>query len=365
VEDSLAPYRGRQSLLSMGDANPETLHTMPEYERPAAALTPAVPQFPGYEILEEVGRGGMGVVFKARDVRLNRLVALKVLRSGEYAGGEEVSRFRLEAEAVARLQHPNIVGVYEVGEAEGRPFFAMEYVDGGNLSQRLDGSPLPPDQAARLVAVLAQAMHYAHERGVVHRDLKPANVLLTADDGTPKITDFGLAKRLNEAALQTQTGQVLGTPSYMAPEQAAGRARDVGPATDVYALGSMLYELLTGRPPFKGETPMDTLAQVMSVDPLPPSRLQPKCPRDLETICLKCLQKEPSRRYTRAQDLAVDLHRFLEGEPIRARRVGPAERAWKWVKRHPAVALLVALLLATLIGLGVTLALLLSGGLPR
>jgi eukaryotic-like serine/threonine-protein kinase len=226
---------------------------------------------------------------------------------------------------VARLQHPNIVQIFEVGEHDGHPYFSLEFVDGGSLAQKLDGTPLPPQQAARLVETLARAMHAAHQAGVVHRDLKPANVLLTAD-GTPKITDFGLAKKLDSDAGQTQSGAIMGTPSYMAPEQAGGKSKEIGPAADTYALGAILYELLTGRPPFKAPTPLDTVLQVVGDEPVPPRKLQSKTPRDLDTICLKCLQKAPGKRYTTAIDLAEDLRRFQAQEPIQARPVGRCAR---------------------------------------
>jgi WD40 repeat protein/tRNA A-37 threonylcarbamoyl transferase component Bud32 len=302
---------------------------------------------PGYELLGELGRGGMGVVYKARHVKLNRLVALKMILSGGDAGVGEMARFKVEAEAMARFQHPNIVQIYEVGEVDGKPFFSLEFVEGGSLADKLDGTPLPSPQCARLVETLAKAVHAAHQRGIVHRDLKPANVLLTAD-GQPKITDFGLAKQLDSEKGQTQSGAIMGTPSYMAPEQAGGKSKDIGPATDVYALGTILYELVTGRPPFKATTPLDTVLQVVSEEPVPPSRLQPKVPRDLETICLKCLQKESSKRYPSALDLAEDLHRWQTGEPIAARPVGCVERTWRWCRRKPLVASLtgaIALLL--------------------
>jgi WD40 repeat protein len=305
---------------------------------------------PGYEILGELGRGGMGVVYRARQVRLNRTVALKMILAGGHAGPAALARFRTEAEAVAQLQHPNIVQIYDVGEAGGLPYFSLEYAEGGGLDRRLDGTPLPPREAAALVETLARAVHEAHRKGVVHRDLKPANILLSAE-GTPKITDFGLAKRLDSQDGQTQTGAVLGSPSYMAPEQAAGKAREVGPAADVYALGAILYELLTGRPPFRAATPLETVMQVVSADPVPPGRLQPGLPRDLETVCLKCLGKEPSRRYGSAEALADDLGRFLAGEPIAARPVGAWGRAVKWARRRPAVAAMLGLL-AVVTGLG-------------
>jgi WD40 repeat protein len=312
------------------------IHDQPTLHRgPAAAPVALSP--PGYELLDELGRGGMGVVYKARHIALNRLVALKMILAGGHASDEELVRFHAEAEAVARLQHPNVVQIHEVGEHDGRPFFSLEFVDGGNLARQLDGKPQPARRAAELIQALARAMHAAHQRGIVHRDLKPANILLTAD-GTPKITDFGLAKQLDSQKGLTQSGAILGTPSYMAPEQADGKRRDVGPATDVYALGAILYEMLTGRPPFLAETPLDTLVQVVGREPVPPSQLQAKVPRDLETICLKCLQKEPRKRYASAEELADDLGRFLTGEPIRARPVGAVERLGRWCRRNPVVA---------------------------
>jgi WD40 repeat protein len=321
----------------------------------AAALTPLsltrqlpaptdLPAVPGYDILGELGRGGMGIVYKARQKGLGRLVALKMVLLGEHASAEQLARFRSEARAAARLQHPNIVQVHEVGEHAGRPYFSLELVDGGSLAQRLGGVPQSPRPAAELLVVLARAMHAAHQAGILHRDLKPANVLLTGD-GTPKITDFGLAKQLpgpgESAAGGTASGAIVGTPSYMAPEQATAR-KEIGPAVDTYALGAILYELLTGRPPFRGETPLDTLQQVVSEEPVPPRRLQPKVPRDLETVCLKCLAKEPARRYAGAADLADDLRRFLDHRPVRARRAGAAERLWRLARRYPVAAALTA-----------------------
>jgi tetratricopeptide (TPR) repeat protein len=300
----------------------------------------------GYRILEKLGQGGMGVVYKAQQLGLDRLVALKMmLRTGDDAGSHELARFRSEAEVVARLQHPNIVQIYDIGELDGRPYFAMELVEGGSLAQKLQGATLPTREAGQLVATLARAVQVAHQRDIIHRDLKPANVLLTAD-GTPKIADFGLAKRLDLPSGQTVSGAVMGTPQYMAPEQASGKSHKIGPAADVYALGAVLYDVLTGHPPFQGDTPYDTLSQVISREPLPPSRVQPKVSRDLETICLKCLEKEPRRRYASALALATDLECFLAGEPIRARRASVWERGVKWARRRPAVAALTGLLTA-------------------
>jgi WD40 repeat protein/tRNA A-37 threonylcarbamoyl transferase component Bud32 len=297
----------------------------------------SVPQtLASYEILGELGRGGMGVVYKARQVKLNRLVALKMIGARAHALPGYLDRFRTEAEAVARFQHPNLVQIYEVSEQDGRPFFALEYVEGGNLAQKLAGTPLPARQAATLVETLAHAMHYAHRHGIVHRDLKPGNVLLTAD-GVPKITDFGLARSVEGDSGLTKTGVAMGTPSYMAPEQAEGK-KEVGPAADIYALGAILYEMLTGRPPFVGVDEYDIIDQVKNDEPVPPSRLQPKVPHDLATICLHCLHKEPRKRYESAEALAEDLRRFLAREPIRARPVGYAGRLWRWCRRNPALA---------------------------
>jgi serine/threonine-protein kinase len=295
----------------------------------------------GYEILGELGRGGMGVVYQARQVGLNRLCAIKMILGGGHAGPEILARFKTEAEAIAQLQHPNIVQVYEIGTEGGHPFFSLEYVDGKSLDRFIDGAPQPPREAVRLMQAICTGVEFAHRRGIVHRDLKPANILLT-QDGTPKITDFGLAKRLQEEDRgQTRTGAVLGTPSYMAPEQAQGRGKDVGPLADVYSLGAILYDMLTGRPPFRGETVLDTLQQVQTLEPLPPVRLVPKVPRDLETICLKALAKSPAKRYASAAAMAEDLRRVQAGEPILARPASWAERTVKWVRRRPTLASLI------------------------
>jgi serine/threonine protein kinase len=309
--------------------------------RPPAPFAPSeLPSIPGYEILEMLGRGGMGVVYKARQKSLDRLVALKVLWGGWHTGSETFTRFRAEAEAVARLQHPNIVQVYDVGEHQGTAYFSMDFVDGGTLAGRTKESPLAAEQAARLIEPLARALHHAHSRGVIHRDVKPSNVLLTADS-TPKLTDFGLARREDREEHLTQSGAIMGTPAYMAPEQAAGDRKAIGPATDIYGLGAVLYQLLTGRPPFQGETAVETLRQAVEQQPVAPHTLNPKVARDLETICLKCLEKEPARRYPNAAALADDLARFLGGSPIAARSAGRLERALKWSRRRPAAALAV------------------------
>jgi tetratricopeptide (TPR) repeat protein len=301
---------------------------------------------PGYEVLAELGRGGMGVVYKARQTALNGLVALKLILHADHAGPAERQRFRAEAEAVARLQHPNIVQIYEAGEHQGKPFCALELVEGGSLDRKLRGAPVAHKQAAQIVETLARAVQAAHAAGVVHRDLKPANVLV-GGGWALKVTDFGLARRLDQAG-QTASGAVLGTPSYMAPEQASGKGKEAGPAADVYALGAILYELLTGRPPFRAANVIETLAQVVNDEPVPPSRLNSKTPRDLEVICLKCLNKEPRRRYPSAEKLADDLKRFRAGEPIHARPVGRLERLAKWCRRKPALAVSVGLAAAAL-----------------
>ncbi|MHB1426446.1 MAG: protein kinase domain-containing protein [Gemmataceae bacterium] len=308
-----------------------------------------------YEILGVLGRGAAGVVYKARQIGLKRLCALKMLLAGIHASPRELLRFSTEAEAVARFHHPNIVQVYEVGKQDGLPYFSLEYVEGGSLAQKIAGKPLPAREAAQLLEMLARAMQYAHEQHILHRDLKPANILITIN-GIPKITDFGLAKRLeeNEESSKTRTGTLMGTPSYMAPEQAEGRTRDIGPLSDQYALGAILYEMLTGRPPFLGATLLDTLHQVRTHEPVSPSRLLPKVPRDLEIICLKCLQKEPAKRYANAGELADDLKRFLVGEPIRARPVSAPERMWRWCRRNPRTAALSAAVLLLLALLAVS-----------
>jgi hypothetical protein len=333
-----APLRAAEPTPTVDD---RTSTLAPRAQEHAA---PDVPRsFGDYEILEEIARGGMGVVYLARQTKLNRTVALKMILAGGHTGTAELERFRTEAEAIARLQHPHIVQVFEVGEREGLPFLALEFCPGGGLDKKLAGTPLPPQEAAGLVETLARAMHAAHDKGVIHRDLKPANVLL-AEYSTPKITDFGLAKKLDEAG-RTATGAVMGTPSYMAPEQAGGKTKELGPACDIYALGAILYECLTGRPPFKAATPLDTIMQVVHDEPVPPRQLQSRVPADLETVCLKCLQKEPGKRYATAAELAEELGRFRRGELIRARPVGRLERGWRWCRRNPALAAALAAVL--------------------
>jgi WD40 repeat protein len=309
----------------------------------------ALPRVEGYEILEELGRGGMGVVYKAWQRSLQRSVALKMILAGSFAGVQELDRFRAEAMAIARLHHPNLLSIYEIGACAHLPFYAMEYMEGGSLSRRLNGAPVPPRSAAGLVRSLAQAMDYAHKNGIVHRDLKPPNILLTGNNNVPledciaKVTDFGIAKHLHQDASYTRTGDILGTPNYMAPEQAMGRPAQIGPVADVYSLGAILYELLTGRPPFHGATGADVLLLLARQDPERPSHWVRSLPRDLETICLKCLEKDPARRYTTAGALADDLTRFLQSEPILAKPASLLDRTIKWTRRRPALAAILAM----------------------
>jgi tetratricopeptide (TPR) repeat protein len=336
---------------------PEFLRRLATLERLAPmlaapeVLAPA-PSLPGYEILSELGRGGMGVVYHARQTALNRPVALKMILAGVHAGPNELARFRAEAEAVARLRHPNVVDVYDFGTHDGLPYFSMAYLPGGSLADRLKGEPQPPAYAAETVERLARAAQEAHSHGIVHRDLKPANVLLDAD-GTPKVSDFGLAKLLDTSdGPRTATNAILGTPIYMAPEQAAGRASEVGPAADVYALGVMLYEMLTGRVPIRGATSRETLTLIGTVEPVPVRELRPGVPRDLDTIALKCLEKPPEQRYASAGELADDLRRFLDGRPILARPPGVWYQARKFVGRNRAlVAGTAAVLLTVVMGM--------------
>ena len=326
-------------LLTAKIPLPETTAPAPAAavaESPAIAAKPLLPvapkqarplggrgeiAIPGYTIIGELGRGGMGIVYKAVQTATNRTVALKMVLSGAQASEREVVRFRAEAAAVQKLHHPNIVALYEVGDLNGQPFVVLEYVDGGSLAEIIAGKPQPQEQSALLVEKLARAMYFAHGSGVIHRDLKPANVLVSSD-GTPKIADFGLAKQLDHSTQLTSTGAIMGTPNYMAPEQAAGRTKEIGPLTDVYALGAILYELLTGQPPFHGANLVETLDKVRADKPLPPHRFQPYLAHDVERICLKCLEKTPQLRYRSALELAEDLTRFLRGDQVEAKRDG-------------------------------------------
>ena len=384
ITNEFRPPAGPDPFAPTQDATPADRTRKP---KPTIAPTPP-PDLPGYDILGELGRGGMGVVYKARDHSLNRVVAVKMILAGAHAADAERARFRREAEAVAALQHPGIVQIFHIGEHAGQPYLALEFVDGGNLAQRVAaGDLMPAADAAAAVEQVAHAIQYAHDRGIIHRDLKPANILLGGDGsgswsgdkqpssrkeqgdkgGNPtppplhptiyKISDFGLAKKVDETiavGAGTKTGAVLGTPSYIAPEQATGQ-RVVTATADVYSLGAILYELLTGRPPFKADTPLETVLQVLNHEPVPPTRLRPKLPRDLETICLKCLQKDPARRYQTATELADDLGRFRRGEPILARPLPAIVRGLRWAKRHPAVSAVAATAAAAVLGVVVIL----------
>jgi eukaryotic-like serine/threonine-protein kinase len=345
-------------LVTVPDATPMlatgSIHFSRSSSEAAPAIGPAdIEEVPGYELLGILGRGGMGIVFRARQLSLKRQVALKMILTGRHARPEDHARFQREAEAVARLQHPHIVQIYEIGQQSGLPYFSLEFVNAGSLAQFLGGVPQAEVPAAQCLLLLARAIHYAHKRGVVHRDLKPANILLQLDESqllkngqdpdttvlrslpnyVPKITDFGLALYGGEER-PSRVGAIVGTPSYMAPEQARG-VGDVGPPADVYALGAILYEMLTGRPPFKAPSPEETALQVLTQEPVPPSHLQPRIPRDLETICLACLQKNPGNRYASAETLAEDLRRFLAHEPILAQPARMPDRMQKWARRHP------------------------------
>ena len=368
---TIAP--GTPRTVPLPGAAPSSVHeesTLPPFDQPqsphdlptAAGLDQAAPvgshaaepvrirYFGDYEIMSEIARGGMGVVFLARQMSLNRPVALKMILAGQLANETDVKRFYTEAEAAANLDHPGIVPIFEVGQHEGQHYFSMGFVEGQSLSQRLASGPLPPREAAALMAKVADAIEYAHQCGVIHRDLKPGNILLD-QKGNPRVTDFGLARKIQGDSGLTGSGQIMGTPSYMPPEQAGGRRGEVGPAADVYALGATLYCAVTGRPPFQAATAMDTVIQVLSDEPVPPRRLNASIPRNLETICLKCLEKEPGQRYASAAALAADLRRFLTGEPIAARPVTRLERLAKWARRKPTLAAAYTLgLLAVLLG---------------
>ncbi|QDU40836.1 Serine/threonine-protein kinase PknB [Maioricimonas rarisocia] len=297
--------------------------------------------FGDYELLEEIARGGMGVVFKARQIKLNRVVALKMILSGNLAAEEEILRFKTEAEAAANLDHPGIVPIYEIGEHNGQHYFSMGYVEGQSLAKRVKNGPLPPREAAEIVSKVARAVAHAHDKGVIHRDLKPANVMLDANVG-PRVTDFGLAKQVESASDLTRTGAVMGTPSYMPPEQAGGKTDDVGPRSDVYSLGAILYCLLTGRPPFQSANPMDTLLQVLRDAPIPPRELTPRIAVELDVICLKCLEKDQDCRYGSATELARDLEAFLNDQSISAKPSGLLRSTWRWYTGRQDSAVLVA-----------------------
>jgi serine/threonine protein kinase len=324
---------------------------VPPHKRKLAEL---LGDFGDYELLEEVGRGGQGVVFRARQKSLNRTVALKVISLGQWASKDHLKRFRREAEAAASLDHPSIVPIYEVGERDGSCYFSMKFVEGGQLDEVVGRTPISVRHAAELIAKIARTVHYAHEHGILHRDIKPGNILLDSN-GEPHLTDFGLARLLDAQSSVTRTIDVLGTPGYMAPEQAAGETRKLSKATDVYGLGAVLYQLLTGQPPFAGGTTYETIRLLRDTEPRPPRQLNPKIDRDLSTICLKCLEKDPARRYSSALGLAEDLEHWLKHEPIQAKPSGFFTHARKWVRRNPSIAVLVTVFIVLAAGLSVSL----------
>jgi eukaryotic-like serine/threonine-protein kinase len=341
--ESVVPIR-RDDSGSLEDVNGSSSR--------AAQPTHNVTDFGGYELLEKIGRGGQGLVYRARQKSLNRTVALKVIGLGQLATTKHLKRFRLEAEAAAKLDHPCIVPIYEVGEREGSCYFSMKFIDGGQLDEVARRKPMSPRNAAELIAKLARAVHYAHEHGILHRDIKPGNILIDTQ-GEPHLTDFGLARLLEGESTLTRTMDVLGTPSYMSPEQAVGNHAAVSKATDVYGLGAVFYQLLTGHPPFAGGTTYETIKLLLDTEPRQPRVLNPKIDRDLSTICLKCLEKDPKRRYPSALALAEDLEHWLKHEPIRARHTGVFARGRKWVRRNPSIAVMAAMLLALAAPLGV------------
>lgn len=344
-----SPTLGDSTLLPhRSDDDEATLASTPVPD-PTSAPTvgTTIRYFGDYELLEEIARGGMGIVYKSRQLNLNRIVALKMILAGQFAGEEDVLRFHTEAEAAAQLDHPGIVPIFEIGQYEGQHYFSMGYVDGQSLAEKVAAGPFRPSEAAELVAKISDAMAYAHSCGVIHRDLKPANVLIDAA-GNPRVTDFGLAKKTEADSNLTGTGQILGTPAYMPPEQASGKTDEIGPRSDIYSLGAILYCLLTGRPPHQAASPMDTLLQVLEKDPVSPRLLNPQVPQDLETVCLKCLQKDPAGRFQDAAELAEELRRFLRGEPILTQPIGEFEKLVKYAVRNPKVAIPVCTLIVVL-----------------
>lgn len=324
--------------LAEGDVTPATLALDPEKTSPAsAAVTEAMEALPGYQLLDELGRGGMGVVFRARQLSPERIVAVKMILSGQFASNQEIQRFRAEAEAAANLSHAGIVPIYEVGHHQGRHFFSMGYVEGRSLADLIREGGLNFEQIAELILQIAQAMAHAHAVGIIHRDLKPSNILIDCEN-CPRVTDFGLAKRMDGNSDMTHSGQILGSPGYMAPEQASGRNDLVSEATDIYGLGAILYALLTGKPPFAASNLIDAIDQICTMNPIPPRKLNWRVPRPLETICLKCMHKTPAARYRSMKDLAADLESFLRHEPIQAKPLGVGERIIYWARRKPGLA---------------------------
>ena len=348
LETGLGLLKADEPVAGVGDPGPPA-SPMPATARSAAMIT----DFGDYQLLEEIGRGGQGVVYRARQKSLNRIVALKVIGLGQWATEAHLKRFRREAEAAASLEHPSIVPIHEVGERDGYCYFSMKLVEGGQLDEVVRHSPLSTRQAAELIAKVARTVHYAHEHGILHRDIKPGNILVD-QKGEPHLTDFGLARLVETESTVTRTKEVLGTPSYMAPEQAIGETGKLTSATDVYGLGAVLYQLLTGHPPFAGGTTYETVKLLLETEPRQPRLLNPKVDRDLSTICLKCLEKDPQRRYPAAAGLAEDLEHWLKHEPIRAKRSGFLTHTRKWVRRHPSTAVLVTLLVALAVVLSVT-----------
>ncbi len=346
--DELRDYFATADRVERIAASPEeTLDS----DKPSEASSPpldVVRYFGDYELLEEIARGGMGIVYKARQVSLNRIVALKMILAGQLASDDDVKRFHTEAEAAANLAHPGIVPIFEVGLHEGQHYFSMGFVEGESLARKVAEGPLPPREAAQLIEQVTRAVAYAHKHGVIHRDLKPGNVLMDID-GKPHIADFGLAKRVEDDSDLTRTGQIVGTPSYMSPEQASGNLEEIRPTTDVYSLGAVLYALLTGRPPFQSANTSDTLNQVKTQEPVSPRQLNATVPRDLETVCLKCLEKERHQRYVSAEELADDLRRVINNEPIKAKPVSRFEKTRLWCKRRPAAAGLIAISLSCVV----------------
>lgn len=347
LEDFAGSAAGRPARPATGDEL-STIVNVVTADRPSNGDLHSDNQTPfgQYELLGEIGRGGMGVVYKARQRDLNRIVALKMILSSQLAADEDVRRFYREARAAGRLRHPHIVGIHEVGNVHGQHYFAMEYIAGRSLSQWLKSGPLPPEQAATCLSAVARAVDYLHVHGILHRDLKPSNILID-DSNNPFVTDFGLAKIFQEDDDRTQTGVILGTPGYMAPEQAAGRVSEISPRSDVYSLGTILYEMLCGRPPFRDDNPLNTILQVLESEPTQPNRLNPRVPPALERICLRCLEKAPERRYATAAELADELDRYLRHEPLETQAAGTIDRLRRWVRRDAGLVARLAILAAT------------------